>query len=178
MIQFLNNFSGFRLQHKQVIADWLAKTAQNEGKAIANIQYVFCSDAEILEINKTFLKHNYYTDIITFDYSQNNDLEAEIYISIETVRSNAMLFHVKPAEELNRVIVHGLLHLTGYNDKTKQEAGIMRNKENECLNELNKLLLKQKVKKNRKLNPQGFENLAGLNVVSRGTKDVKTKKNV
>jgi probable rRNA maturation factor len=144
VIQFVNNFPGFRFFNKTIIAEWLTKIAKTEGKTITNIQYVFCSDAEILEINKSFLKHNYFTDIITFDYSQNNDLEAEIYISIETVRSNALLFHVKPAEELNRVIVHGLLHLIGYDDKTKLKAEEMRKQENLCLGHLNKMIIKHK----------------------------------
>jgi rRNA maturation RNase YbeY len=144
VIQFVNNFPGFRFFNKTIITNWLAKIAKAEGKTISNVQYIFCSDAEILEINKSFLKHNYFTDIITFDYSQNNDLEAEIYISIETVRSNAVLFHVKPTEELNRVIVHGLLHLLGYNDKTKQDAEAMRTQENMCLEHLNKMVMKRK----------------------------------
>lgn len=144
LIQFVNNFPGFRLFNKIIISDWLTKIAKTEGKTIANIQYIFCSDAEILDINKSFLKHNYYTDIITFDYSQNNDLEAEIYISIETVRSNALLFHVKPTEELNRVIVHGLLHLVGFDDKSRLKAEEMRKKENLCLEQLNKMIIKQK----------------------------------
>ena len=144
MIQFVNNFPGFRFFNKTIITNWLAKIAKAEGKTISNVQYIFCSDAEILDINKSFLKHNYYTDIITFDYSQNNDLEAEIYISIETVRSNAVLFHVKPAEELNRVIVHGLLHLIGYDDKTKPKAEEMKTQENLCLEQLNKMIIKQK----------------------------------
>jgi len=144
VIQFVNNFPRFRFFNKSIISNWLVKIAKTEGKTISNIQYIFCSDAEILEINKSFLKHNYFTDIITFDYSQNHGLEAEIYVSIETVRSNAVLFHVKPTEELNRVIIHGLLHIIGYNDKIQQDAEIMRKKENECLGQLNKMILDQK----------------------------------
>ena len=143
VIQFVNNFPRFRFFNKGIISNWLVKIAKTEGKTISNIQYIFCSDAEILEINKSFLKHNYFTDIITFDYSQNHGLEAEIYVSIETVRSNAVLFHVKPTEELNRVIIHGLLHIIGYNDKMQQDAEIMRKKENECLGQLNNMILDQ-----------------------------------
>jgi rRNA maturation RNase YbeY len=143
MIQFVNNIPGFKLANKTILINWLKKVAQTEEKTISNLQFTFCSDAEILAINNTYLKHNYYTDIITFDYSQNNVLSGEIFISIETVQSNAELFHVKPTEELHRVLVHGLLHLMGYKDKTKAQATEMRNKENYFLVQLNPLLTKQ-----------------------------------
>ncbi len=143
MIQFVNNFPGFKLANKTIIVNWLKKVAQTEEKTITNLQFTFCSDTEILAINNTYLKHNYYTDIITFDYSQNNVLSGEIFISIETVQSNADLFHVKPTEELHRVLVHGLLHLMGYKDKTKAQATEMRNKENYFLAQLIPLLTKQ-----------------------------------
>jgi probable rRNA maturation factor len=143
MIQFVNNTPGFKLANKTIIVNWLKKVAQTEEKTISNLQFTFCSDNEILAINNTYLKHNYYTDIITFDYSQNNVLSGEIFISIETVQSNAELFHVKPTEELHRVLVHGLLHLMGYKDKTKAQATEMRNKENYFLAQLNPLLTKQ-----------------------------------
>lgn len=147
MIQFVNSYPGFRLLNRSLLENWLVAVAKSNGKSIANIQYNFCSDEEILNINKTFLKHDYYTDIITFDYSQNNDLEAEIFISIDTVRSNSDLFHVKPTEELHRVIVHGLLHLIGFADKTKSQAQVMREQENKWLLQLNKLITKHKAEK-------------------------------
>ena len=143
MIQFVNNFPGFKLTNKTIIINWLKKAAQTEEKTITTLQYNFCSDTEILYINNTYLKHNFYTDIITFDYSLNNQLSGEIFISIETVQSNAILFHVKPEDELHRVLIHGLLHLVGYKDKTKAQSTEMRNKENIYLEQLNKLLTKQ-----------------------------------
>lgn len=147
VIHFVNNFKGFKFFHKPIIIQWLSAIAKTHKKSVANIQYTFCSDNDILEINKAHLNHNYYTDIITFDYSQNNDLEAEIFVSIETVRSNAALFHVKPNDELYRVLVHGMLHLLGYNDKTKPESEEMRKQEDKHLKVLHDLLNKNKSSK-------------------------------
>lgn len=156
MIEFKNNVKGFRLYHRNQLIVWLQKVARKHQKTIGTLHYTFCSDAEILHLNQTFLNHNYYTDIITFDYSEGNTLSAEIFISVETVASNAELFHVKPKDELHRVMVHGLLHLLGYKDKIKTEQKNMRILENECLEILQPLISKS--------------NLISKNVVSRETK--------
>ena len=100
------------------------------------INYLFCSEAKILEVNRSFLQHDYYTDIITFDYSECNFIAGDIYISPETVRSNAALFGTSFDEELLRVIIHGILHLCGQGDKSDIEAAEMRQKENKALHML------------------------------------------
>lgn len=127
------NFT-FKLRDKNKIREWLESVAKEERKEISEIIYIFCSDEYLLNLNQKFLNHDTYTDIITFDYSEQNILAGEIYISIERVKENAKLYKVSFKEELLRVIVHGLLHLSGYKDKTKQEQKVMRNKEIEKLN--------------------------------------------
>ena len=119
----------------KVYKNWLTQIAALENCIIKDIHFVFCDDEKILEINKQFLNHDYYTDIITFPYSQQKDsLKAEIYISIDTVSSNAETYDESFDSELKRVIAHGLLHMIGYNDKTEDDEKIMREKEDQCLN--------------------------------------------
>lgn len=111
--------------------DWLLQIADTEEGSIDEIHYIFCDDDYILKINRDFLQHDYYTDIITFPYSDGKkEVKSDIYISIDTVRSNAEEYAQTFEEELKRVIVHGLLHLLGYNDKTEADARVMRQKEN------------------------------------------------
>ncbi|RYF91234.1 MAG: rRNA maturation RNase YbeY [Chitinophagaceae bacterium] len=107
-----------------------------EQKHGGQLNFIFCSDDYLLDINRTYLNHNYFTDIITFDLSQSNSnlIEGEIYISIDTVRSNAEQFHTTPNHELHRVIFHGVLHLLGYNDKTTAQQQLMTTKEDFYLN--------------------------------------------
>lgn len=112
---------------------WLGEVAALYGKKIGNLNYLFCDDEEILKVNRQFLNHDYYTDIITFDYSYKNRVGGDLFISLETVRSNAKELDVEYHEELLRVIVHGLLHLCGIDDKGPGEREIMENKENEAL---------------------------------------------
>lgn len=109
---------------------------RKEKKQVESINYIFCSDKRLLKINRQFLKHNYYTDIITFDLSESDRLTAEIYISLERVRDNAKTHKTTLKSELLRVIFHGALHLCGYRDKTKGEKMIMREKENQYLGRL------------------------------------------
>ena len=112
---------------------WLSDIAKREGFILGNLSLVFCSDAYLLEMNKKHLNHDYFTDIITFDYTEDNTLSGDLFVSIDTVRQNAIdnnvMFHV----ELNRVVVHGLLHLIGYNDKTNEQQTEMTNKEDWAL---------------------------------------------
>ncbi len=113
---------------------WLHNVAIREGSNIFQLNYIFCSDEEILEINRKFLQHDYYTDIITFPYhNDENQLFADIYISLDTVKSNAQEYSTPFEEELKRVIVHGLLHLAGYKDKNEKDIAVMRKKENEYI---------------------------------------------
>jgi len=122
----------FSLEFESKIYQWLSQIAKSENKAISCIEYVFCSDNYLLEINKTHLNHDYYTDIITFPLS-NDPIEATIFISIDRIKENSEQYKEIFIDELHRVIAHGLLHLIGYNDKTEEERKVMREKENEVL---------------------------------------------
>lgn len=122
---------------KRETGEWIKKIAGVYGKRCGDIAYIFCSDEKILEVNKEYLNHDYYTDIITFDYTEKNRINGDIFISIDTVKSNAEEFKVPYAEELHRIIIHGILHLCGINDKGPGERKIMTQKENEALALLN-----------------------------------------
>lgn len=111
------------------IQEWFVKVVENEGKTLSNITVVLGSDDWLLEQNKSFLKHDYYTDIITFDYCEMDFISGDLLISIDRVNDNAKTYNVSRETELNRVLVHGLLHLCGYGDKTEKEIEIMRKKE-------------------------------------------------
>jgi rRNA maturation RNase YbeY len=112
---------------------WLRQVAATYGKKIGDVAYIFCDDEKILEVNRQYLKHDYYTDIITFDYTEGNTLHGDIFISLDTVRSNSEQQHTAYCEELHRVIVHGILHLCGINDKGPGEREIMEAAENKAL---------------------------------------------
>jgi probable rRNA maturation factor len=123
----------FKLQHPRKTANWIKAVAKKEHKKVISINYIFCTDSYLLNLNQGYLKHNTLTDIITFDYSQKSNLEGEVYISIDRVMENAEVFDRPFSEELHRVIIHGLLHLAGYGDKTGAEKTQMRKKEEACL---------------------------------------------
>ena len=112
---------------------WIARVAEKHGKRIGNVNYIFCSDDEILDVNRQYLRHDYYTDIITFDYCAHGILSGDIYISLDTVASNAEELQKGPVEELHRVLIHGILHLVGINDKGPGEREIMEHAEDEAL---------------------------------------------
>jgi rRNA maturation RNase YbeY len=118
---------------KKKLCSWLVSIASSEKKKIKNLAYNFCSDEELLQINQRFLKHDTYTDIITFDYSEGDSISGEIYISIERVVENAIKEKVFFEEELLRVIAHGLLHLCGYKDKSAPHKKAMRLAENKAI---------------------------------------------
>jgi rRNA maturation RNase YbeY len=128
----INNVSVPKLKRRET-ANWLKRVICHYCKEAGNITYIFCSDDEILQINKYYLNHDYYTDIITFDYTENNQISGDLFISLDTVKSNAEELGTDYQEELHRVMVHGILHLCGFNDKTPQEEQMMREKENEAL---------------------------------------------
>tara|TARA_B100000902_G_C26593734_1_gene567113 strand:+ start:41 stop:445 length:405 start_codon:yes stop_codon:yes gene_type:complete len=109
---------------------WLEKVVDNEKKTLGEIVFVICNDNYLLEKNIKFLNHSTFTDVITFDYGQGDNISGDILISIDRIKENADIFNVSFLNELNRVMVHGLLHLLGYKDKTKADSKIMRNKEN------------------------------------------------
>jgi rRNA maturation RNase YbeY len=120
----------FQLQNEDSISEWLKHAIRLEKKALGEINYIFCDDEYLLKKNQDFLNHDTLTDIITFDYSEENKLSADIFISIERVKENALIFAVSFEKELKRVIIHGILHLIGYKDKSEEETKTMRSKEN------------------------------------------------
>ena len=136
MIQFLTD----RVELPALIATrgkeletWLRKVAAGYGYGVGNLTYILCDDEKILEVNRQFLGHDYYTDVITFDYTTPSRVSGDIYISLDTVASNAAQVGVTTDEELTRILVHGLLHLTGQADKTPETKAEMTRKENEAL---------------------------------------------
>lgn len=112
---------------------WIKKVAASYGRKVGEIGYLFCDDEKILEVNREYLQHDYYTDIITFDYDEDDIISGDLVISLDTVMSNAELFHKNYDEELHRVIIHGILHLCGINDKGPGEREIMEAAENKAL---------------------------------------------
>ena len=118
---------------RREISAWIKKAAEIHGFRIGDISYIFCSDEHILSINKEYLQHDYYTDIITFDYTEEDCISGDIFISLDTVSSNAEKFGVSYEDELHRVIIHGILHLCGINDKTPEERQVMEKHEDEAL---------------------------------------------
>ena len=113
---------------------WLKMVAESEIKKLGNINIIFCSDNYILDVNMKYLQHDYFTDIITFDYCEKNVLSGDLFISIDSVRENALFYGTEFSDELNRVMVHGVLHLAGYDDHTEEEIKTMRSKEDYYLN--------------------------------------------
>ena len=123
----------FHLGSKITVRNWLKKVAQKEGKTAGNISYFFCTDEYLLQMNRQFLNHDFYTDIITFDYSGKKKIEGEIFVSVDRVKDNAEKFKQPFQKELMRTIVHGVLHLCGYKDKTPADGKAMHARENEAL---------------------------------------------
>ena len=115
------------------VSAWVRQVAKSYGKVVGDINYIFVDDETMLDINRRFIGHDYYTDHIGFDYSKDDSLSGDIYISLDTVRSNAELFSVTQDEELRRIIIHGLLHLCGLRDKTPEERAEMQRAENAAL---------------------------------------------
>ncbi len=135
-ITFHNEDSGYRFPRKRTIRRWIDHTIAAEGLERGEISIIFCSDDHLLGINRRFLNHDYFTDIITFDYSTEETLSGDLFISVDTVRANAKELGIPFPEEMNRVVIHGILHLCGYKDKTTEEAATMRMKENHYLSVL------------------------------------------
>ena len=121
------------IKDKRKIKAWIDAVVEKENLKAGNINIVFTNDEDLREINIKYLSHNYYTDIITFDYSEGNSVSGDIYISVERVQENAEKFHVEKRMEMLRVIIHGILHLTGYNDSDESEKEKMRYMEDESL---------------------------------------------
>ena len=118
---------------QKLISDWVNRVVVNNGSEIGEINYYFCSDDYLLQMNREHLNHDYFTDIITFDYTVANIISGDLFISVDTVRDNAEDYKCEYFEELHRVIIHGVLHLLGIDDKTDEDQEIMTQKEDESL---------------------------------------------
>ena len=135
MVSYFNEDIKFSFKEKRLTSRWLRFVAGSEAKRLGDVSVIFCSDNYILDVNIKYLKHDYYTDIITFDYCEGNRLSGDLFISIDSVRENASFYGTEFSDELNRVIVHGLLHLIGYDDHTEEDIAVMRAKENYYLSQ-------------------------------------------
>ncbi|MBR3091561.1 MAG: rRNA maturation RNase YbeY [Bacteroidaceae bacterium] len=118
---------------RRKLSTWIKQVASGYGRKVGDIAYIFCNDDKILEVNQQYLNHDYYTDIITFDYDEDDTISGDIFISIDTVRSNAEERNIPFMSELHRVIIHGILHLCGINDKGPGEREVMESSENRAL---------------------------------------------
>lgn len=133
MVSFIADSIEMPALNERQITRWIKSVAADYGFAIGNINYIFCSDERELAVNREFLGHDYYTDVITFDYSTASTLNGDIFISLDTVRSNAEMMGVSFDAELLRIIIHGVLHLTGQGDKTPETKAQMTEKEEKAL---------------------------------------------
>lgn len=133
MVRYFTEDIDFPFKGKSAHSAWLKSVAEEEGRKLGQISVIFCSDPYLLDINKKFLQHDYYTDIITFDYSEGSVISGDLFISIDTVRSNAEFYSAEFKDELDRVMVHGVLHLIGYDDHSDEQTAKMRERENHYL---------------------------------------------
>lgn len=129
MITYNFEQTKFVFRQKTLTSKWLRLVAESEIRRIGDIAIIFCSDNYILDINRRYLGHDYFTDIITFDYCEGDKLSGDLFISVDSVRENSIEYGTEFNDELNRVIVHGILHLIGYDDHTDEDVKIMRSKE-------------------------------------------------
>jgi len=134
MVHFFNEDITFASPEPDIYTRWIDQVIEQHKHTLKEINYIFCSDEYLLQINRDHLDHDYYTDIITFDNSEEHGLiESDIFISIDRVKENAITESVPFQHELNRVMIHGVLHLLGYHDKTSDEKKVMREKEEACI---------------------------------------------
>ena len=133
MVSFIADSIEMPALNERKVTRWIRSVAADYNFAVGNINYIFCSDERELEVNRQFLGHDYYTDVITFDYTSGKTLNGDIFISLETVRSNAEMMGVSFDAELLRIIIHGVLHLTGQGDKTPETKAQMTEKEEKAL---------------------------------------------
>lgn len=134
MVRYFFEDIKFEYKNKQFNNRWLKIVAESEICRLGDINIIFCSDPYILDINLKYLSHDYFTDIITFDYSEKPVISGDLFISVDSVRENAEFYGTESSEELHRVIVHGILHLIGYDDHNDEDIKVMRSKENYYLN--------------------------------------------
>lgn len=134
-IKFYSEDCNYVVKHKQRIRQTINYIVKNEGFTSGDINVIICSDSYLLKMNNEYLKHNYYTDVITFDYGEDSFCAGDLFISCDTVEDNAKGLNIDPKEEMQRVIFHGVLHLCGFKDKSEADAKLMRKKEDFYLNE-------------------------------------------
>ncbi len=139
MIRYNLDSCRYHFGNRRIINRWLKESAAAEGYAMGDVNVIFCSAERLLEINREFLQHDYFTDIITFDYSDLGEgyISGDLFIDIETVADNASQYGATPLEEMHRILVHGVMHLCGQGDKSEQDAIAMRGKEDKYLAQLN-----------------------------------------
>lgn len=132
-VRFFNEDVSAPKIRRRVIASWIKEVVLSEGKSLGDINFIFCSDSYLLTVNQKYLNHDYYTDIITFDYVDENIISGDVFISVDRVLENSGIFKVDAPDEFRRILVHGVLHLLGYKDKSTQEKEEMTKKEDEYL---------------------------------------------
>jgi probable rRNA maturation factor len=135
-IQFHTEDIPYKIKHKAVIRTWLQASAETEGYSIKTLNLILCTDEYLLKINNQFLQHDFYTDIITFDYTEDRNIDGELYISFDRIKENAFKNKVITENELYLILIHGLMHLCGYKDKAKKDVVRMREKEQHYLKKL------------------------------------------
>ena len=140
MISFIEEDVKSKLVDRRIIKSWIKQVIESYGLKSGNLCYIFCNDDKILDVNNHYLKHNYYTDIITFDYVDQGIVSGDMFISVDTVKSNSELFKTSYIDELHRVVIHGVLHLCGLKDKSEKDEKLMRQAENKALELLSSLL--------------------------------------
>ena len=140
MIRYFKEDTIFEFKARALNNKWLKMVAESEIRRIGDINIIFCSDNYILDVNMKYLQHDYFTDIITFDYCEKNRLNGDLFISVDSVRENSLFYGTEFSDELNRVIVHGILHLVGYDDHSEEDIAVMRSKEDYYLGLRSKLL--------------------------------------
>ena len=128
-IRFFYEKVDFKITNPRKTVNWITESARREKRSVSDINYVFCSDNYLLKLNQEFLAHKTLTDIITFDYSEGKNISGEIYISPDRIKENSLKFNSRFQDEILRVMIHGILHLAGYNDKKPKEVATMRKKE-------------------------------------------------
>jgi probable rRNA maturation factor len=132
-ISFHSEFPGFQIRHKRRLRSWITQLILDRGKSLVEISFIFTSNRDLRKINRTYLNHNYFTDVITFGYGDEKRIAGDIFISVEEVKSNARRFGTVYEEELRRVMIHGVLHLLGYRDENEKERHEMRKMEEDAL---------------------------------------------
>lgn len=132
-IHFFSEDIAFTLKNKTAVRSWITKTISLEKKKLKELSLIFCSDEYLLAVNRQYLQHDTYTDIITFDYGESDTIAGDIFISIERIKENAARLQLSETDELHRVIIHGVLHLLGYKDKSPAEKSLMTAKEDHYL---------------------------------------------